>query len=512
MRISAFLCLLAAAALLSSCSGTGPDDTSGAQVGVFEEAPCPMTVPEGVVEGEDIVCGYVTVPEHHASPDGRTFRLAVAKVTSLAESPLPDPLVPLPTGPGESALDSFLPTFASDLGTAIRATRDVVIFEQRGLYHSEPNAVCDEAHSFFLDRLTENLSGREGVRRAAEAYAACGESLRARGVRLEALKYTESADDLVMVLDSLGYGQANLVGVSAGTMLGQRLLRRHSDRLRSVVLSSVPRIDQSLHASWPAFAARSLRDLFDACAADAACRRAYPDLEKKVERTVTRLNEAPVTVTIDDPRSDGTLELVVNGDRFAEAIFVGTYMTGMIPQLPALIEAVDGGHEETLAHLPGVFQGPGERFAWALGYSVFCSESPAITEEGLEFAGLYPAYEEAVANMAWGPRVVLSVCEAWGLERLGAESQTLATSHVPTLLISGEFDSITPAHSAAAVAGSLENAIEHTVPGAGHSAIENPCALSIFLQFLNDPTTGPDASCLDELPALQFMVGGAESS
>ena len=87
----------------------------------------------------------------------------------------------------------------------------------------------------------------------AEFAAACGESLQARGVRLEALKYTESADDLMLVLDALGYDKANLVGVSAGTMLGQRLLRRHSDRLRSVVLSSVPRIDQPLHAAWPAF-------------------------------------------------------------------------------------------------------------------------------------------------------------------------------------------------------------------------------------------------------------------
>jgi pimeloyl-ACP methyl ester carboxylesterase len=508
MKVSMPLGLFAAAALLSGCSGARQDDGPGERVGVFEEAPCPMTVPEGVVEGKDLVCGYVTVPEHHGRPGGRTFRLAVAKVTSLSEDPLPDPLVPLPTGPGASALDSFLPTFASDLGQAIRAARDVVVFEQRGLYYSEPSLVCDEAHSFFLDRLGEDLNGNEGVRRAAEAYTACRESLLARGVRLEAFKYTESAADLMMVLDALGYDKANLVGVSAGTILGQRLLQRHSDRLRSVTLSSVARIDQPLHAAWPAFSARSLKDLLEACAADTACREAHPDLERKVERTVRRLNETPVTVTVDDPRTDGNLELVVNGERFAEVIFVGTYMTGMIPQLPALIQAVDAGHEEALARLPGVLQGPGERFAWALGLSVFCSESPAITEEGIEFAGLYPAYEEAVANLPWGPRAVLSVCDTWGMDRLGADINALATGPVPTLLISGEFDSITPAHSAAAVAGNLENSIEHTVPGAGHSAIENPCALSIFLQFLNDPTTEPDASCLAEVPGVRFQVGG----
>ena len=495
-------------ALLAGCSDVGRDEELVQEVGVFEEAPCPMTVPDGVLEGKDVLCGYVTVPEHHWRPDGRTFQLAVAMVTSLDQVPAPDPLVPLPTGPGESALDSYISIFGADLGAVIRATRDVVIYEQRGLYYSEPNAVCDEATAFFLDRLSEDLSGSQGVQRAAEAYAACGESLRARDVRLESLKYTESADDLMMILDALGYEKTNLVGVSAATMLGQRLLQRHSDRLRSVVLNSVARIDQPLHAAWPAFAAQSLQDLVEACAADSACDEAYPDLNKKVERTVTRLNETPMTVPIDDPRSDGDLDIVLNGDRFAEAVFVATYLTEMIPQLPGFIHAVDAGQEDAMARLPGVFSGPGKRFSWGLGFSIFCSESPLIKEEGIEFAGLSPAYEEAVANLTWGPRVVLSVCEKWGLERLGAEINALPSSDVPTLLISGEFDSITPAESAAAVAESLESAIEHTVPGSGHSAIENPCALSIFLQFLNDPTTEPDASCLGKMPGVSFQVGG----
>lgn len=510
MRVPTLLGLLAVALLLG-CSDRRQEAAPGEQVGVFEEAPCPMAIPEGVVEGQDVVCGYVTVPEHHGSPDGRTLRLAVARLASLNEDPLPDPLVPLPTGPGASALDSYLPVFASPLGAPIRATRDVVLFEQRGLYHSDPNLACDEVHSFFLDRLGEDLGGKEGVQRATEAYAACRESLLGRDVRLEAFKYTESADDLVMVLDALGYGKANVLGVSAGTLFSQRLLQRHSDRLRSVALSSVAQVDRPLQAAWPEFSARNLQHLFQACAADAACGEAYPDLDQKLERTIKRLNDAPMTIEINHPRSDGTLDVVINGDRFAEALFAGSYLTVMIPRMPALIHSVDAGDEEALAPVPGLLLGPGERFSWALGYSVFCSESPAITEEGIQFEGLYPAYEEGVANTPWGPRAIISICDTWGVERLGAEVNTLATSEVPTLFISGEFDSITPPSSAAAVAGGLENSFEYTVPGAGHSAIENPCALSIFLQFLNDPESEPEASCLSELK-VQFNVLSAEPS
>ena len=104
MRFPPLLGLLAVALLLG-CSDRRQEAAPGEQVGVFEEAPCPMAVPEGVVEGKDVVCGYVTVPEHHGSPDSRTLKLAVARLASLTEDPLPDPLVPLPTGPGASALD-----------------------------------------------------------------------------------------------------------------------------------------------------------------------------------------------------------------------------------------------------------------------------------------------------------------------------------------------------------------------------------------------------------------------
>jgi hypothetical protein len=47
----------------------------GADVATFEEAPCPFGLPASIVQGQDILCGYVTVPEVHAQPDGETIRL-----------------------------------------------------------------------------------------------------------------------------------------------------------------------------------------------------------------------------------------------------------------------------------------------------------------------------------------------------------------------------------------------------------------------------------------------------
>ena len=196
----------------------------------------------------------------------------------------------------------------------------------------------------------------------------------------------------------------------------------------------------------------------------------------------------------------------INGDRFSEAVFVSGYLTNALSALPEMVHAVDSGDETALKAMAQGFAGPGERFAWGLNYSIFCSESPALTANDITFAGLYPRYEEAVANSVWGPRAVASICAIWGVERMPDQSYSLATADVPTLLMSGEFDSISPKTSAAAVAGALGRAYEVVVPGAAHSAIESgPCPLSIALRFLDDPTRRPDDACLAQL-GIRFKV------
>jgi pimeloyl-ACP methyl ester carboxylesterase len=492
--------------ILSITLACGPQSevvTEQSSTGVFEETPCPVAIPDGWTEGKEITCGYVTVPERHAQPDGPTLRLLIAKIASISESPDPDPLVPLPTGPGSSAFDS-----ASPVGAEFRKTREAVIFEQRGLYYSEPNLICAETHSYFRDRQSQDWSGPESVRKTVEAFEACRQSLLDRGVNLDAFKYVESAADLIMVMDALGYDKFNALGISAGTMLSQRLLKDYPDRLRSVTINSVAPLDQPLHADFPAFSARSLQHLFEACSEDPGCNQAYPKLAEKLERTVKRLNANPVTVELDDPRSGEKSQVIINGDRFAEVVFVSGYSNYAVPRVPELITLVDSGDEQKLSELAQGMSGPGDRFAWGFGYSVFCGDSLEVTEGRITFDGLYPAYEEAVANLVWGPRTLIGICNMWGVERLGPEMSTLPVSDVPTLVLSGEFDSITPPEAAARVAANLTQAYEYTIPGAAHSAIESgPCPFSIVLQFLEDPSKEPDASCISDL-AIQFHVPG----
>ena len=60
---------------------------------VFNEAECPMELPENLLEGEDLICGYLTVMENRENPDSRTLDLAVAIIKASGENPQNDPVI-----------------------------------------------------------------------------------------------------------------------------------------------------------------------------------------------------------------------------------------------------------------------------------------------------------------------------------------------------------------------------------------------------------------------------------
>jgi pimeloyl-ACP methyl ester carboxylesterase len=177
---------------------------------VFEEAACPMDLPPGAVKGEDITCGYVTVPEGRASAGESMIELAVAVINSASDEPAPDPLFMLAGGPGESALTSFVQLLAVPGMERFWAKRDVVLVEQRGTRYSTPFLRCDEMSELTLDLLSQNLGDEAEEARKLEAWAACRERLEGSGVRLAAYNSVENAADIVAVADALGYRSLNL--------------------------------------------------------------------------------------------------------------------------------------------------------------------------------------------------------------------------------------------------------------------------------------------------------------
>ena len=77
------LFILAQTIIASVISAVTPStiyETEGFQTGqqsTFISAECMFKLPVGFKEGDGIQCGYLTVPEEHANPNGPTLKLAV---------------------------------------------------------------------------------------------------------------------------------------------------------------------------------------------------------------------------------------------------------------------------------------------------------------------------------------------------------------------------------------------------------------------------------------------------
>jgi pimeloyl-ACP methyl ester carboxylesterase len=155
---------------------------------------CPFVLPNGLVDGDGITCGYLTAPLVHGQGGPETVRLAVAKIRSLATEPAAEPLVLLLGGPGQE-VETILPAFASDAALSYRSLlerRDVLLLEQRGVGYSEPSLACpfDAVGGVAV---SDPLAPSDDV---FAAFAGCAAALRSSGINLEAFDSIQSAADI----------------------------------------------------------------------------------------------------------------------------------------------------------------------------------------------------------------------------------------------------------------------------------------------------------------------------
>jgi pimeloyl-ACP methyl ester carboxylesterase len=463
----------------------------------FETAVCPMTLPKGVVDGKDVKCGYVTVPEQHANPKGRTLRLAVAIFPSTSATPAADPFVMEEGGPGGSTLKSFgsmLLDAQNPLFTLFRVQRDMVLVEQRGTLYSDPYLSCEEVQKFTLDALDQLLTQEEGDRRYHEAITACRDRLRAQGLNLSAYNSVENAADMAMALTALGYDKFNFYGVSYGTMLAQHLMRDYPERLRSVILDSVVPLEMKFIPKMATTADRSLRLLFAKCAADTDCNKNFPKLEQVFFDTVDRLNQSPAFIQIKDSSGNPHFLFFTGNNLINDQIFPLLYATQILPLLPAMIYRVAGGDytSSELVIETFLFQ---DTTADGMFNSVICAEDADYTEADYDLAGLYP--QLAVLAKQGDVR---ETCTLWQVEPLGTYIDQPVDRDIPTLVMSGEFDPVTPPSFGEMVAKHLSHAYAYSFPGVGHGTIDGgDCPVAMMLVFLENPAQAPDDNCIAEM-------------
>ena len=479
------------ASFLAATVWAAPPDPG---IGTFEPAPCPVDLPAGDDLAGRFEFGYVTVPELHAAPDGSTIQVAVARFRSTGADPAPDPVILNTGGPGDSNMDQFIPMMTGPMGQAILAQRDVVIIELRGLRYSKPALICEEVFEAQRRMLEKDIEAEEANRILLAAMRASHDRFVGQGINLSAYNNVETAADIAMIMTTLGYARFNLFGSSAGTIVAQHVMRDYPNRVRAVVLNAAVPFGHPFLEEMMLNASRSLERMFRLCEADEACRAAYPDMEKRFFDYLSQLNREPVIVPLKDPASGETVRFVLNGDRLSTWLFSSMYGNTQVPS--SLARFMAGDYSELQNDAQIFF--PMRRFSYGLSYSIFSSEFVDFTGAGARVDGRYAAFADG-ASMFFGPKLLADAQEFWKVKRLAPSLLKPLNSSVPTLILNGEMDHVLPAERIAGTASHLKNGHVYLFPGVAHSPIDTgPCAFTMAMEFLADPTKAPDSTCMRE--------------
>jgi pimeloyl-ACP methyl ester carboxylesterase len=463
----------------------------------FNPAPCVFPLPGNY----RVSCGYLVVPENRARPDSNLIQLHVAVFQSFAEAPAPDPVVHLAGGPGSSSLGVAGYMFNQGLG-AILERRDFILFDQRGTGYSLPRLDCPERNALTATLLSGTLTDEQAMQAIVDAFRQCRDRLTAQGIDLSAYNSAASAADLNDLRLALGYGQLNLYGVSYGTRLALTVMRDFPGVVRSALLDSTYPLEVNLYTALAPNAERAFNVFFDDCAADPACSSAYPNLRTDFYALVDRLNASPTTVYLSVGGSE--VPVALTGDLLIDVLFVGLYNPYVAARMPKMIYQIPQGEYSILRDRLSLYFDTSS--ALGMGTSVQCAEEipfNAGNEAFLAAQGVHPAI---AAFFPQSVQYLFTVCQEWTTAPPDPRENQSVASDIPTLVLAGAFDPITPPAWGRRTAGHLSNSYYFEFPGNGHWVTRSSrCALSMALEFWDNPSVPPDFSCLSSQGGLQFV-------
>ncbi len=462
---------------------TGSATAAGAPDAPRPAKPPPRTCHLPGVEGA-LRCLSVPVPLDYAKPAAGGLKIHVTVAPAFREGAKADPLFVLAGGPGQAG--SEVVTLLPAAFRRVRATRDIVFVDQRGTGLSgKLDCESRPEHETMND---------------AEQEAEIHRCIKASRAPFAAYTTANAARDLEEVRRALGYGKVNLWGGSYGTRLGQSYARAFPASVRSLILDGVAAPEQVVPAAGRDGQA-ALDKLFEHCARDAGCSKAYPNLRAEFDSLAARA-DAGIKLSIADPRTAQPTTVTMSGPRFNGTVHNILYSPADARRLPFLIHSAHRGRWEPFIarqNVGGDFTTESTS-AFLLHLAVVCGEDVPRMTPGLM------KDEDALLTRAWATRMP-AMCKTMNVPPVPYVAPTMIEA--PALLMSGALDPVTAPRRAESAARHMRNARHLVITNAGHGVSHLGCVPRLMREFLDNPGARLDAGCLAEIPPPTFQLGSA---
>ena len=429
--------------------------------------------------GEGRWCASLAVPEDWSKPDGRKLELKMIGIKARKPVPGAEPVFFMAGGPGQTSTD-LVRVFMNGPESE---HRDFILINERGTERgSGLHCPVADPDAFRTPYSAEN---------ARHCLAALKE-------KVDLTHYTTPnvIRDFDAARAALGFEKIHIQGGSGGTYTGLMYARMYPRRVRTMILISAvpPNILVPLYHAQNAQI--SLDRLFEECEADPACRSRYPELRSEYYALLAALDRSPQRVTLAGGEGAPDVGVTLTRDIVADATRVMMYRGG--DDLPKLIAQGRAGQLEPFAR---TMLDANRRF-YDIGnlgveLNIACAQSiPFVSDRMIT---------DATAGTYLGDRRVAgqkAACKEWPRAPMPAGWFDPFTVDVPTLIISGRRDPVTPPRWGEEMRRWTPNSVHIVVPG-GHAPFV-PCTAEAISKLLSTASIkGLKADCsADERPWL----------
>jgi pimeloyl-ACP methyl ester carboxylesterase len=496
---------MAVALVLAVSCTPGPQPVSPVR---FVSESCPADLPPAT-DGVELTCGYLTVPEHHAGSDGNTIQLFVARFRP--DGPLPnDPVVVI------GGRDLAVPVlYADDMSVLpARVGREVIVLEPRGTGHGRPSLGCPEVDRLELSMLGASLG--EAVPRddLTSAVQRCWTRLSGTGIDLSAYNIEESAADVADLRTALQLTSFDIGTYGYDSKIAFEVVRRFPAGVRAVYMDSPIYPDQTIFEIAVRGTREALSALAETCSAQPRCETVIPDLITVFDGVVAHAEAAPSTAPAAPPSSTRPIPTTIDGMTIARTI--RDFLSFSPSSVPRELAALDRGQTSSVALYLAASR------PTCFGYRLFCGteyqpaalgtvlstlchdEAPFTSTEVLAAASVdEPGLADAFADNPY-----LELCASWPVGRAAGSERTPFRSDVPILMLHGELDPYSSLPDSMTLSA-MSHAYAFSFPGQSTNPIaegDAECAQSVRAAFLDDPTTGPDATCISTMDRLPLAA------
>jgi pimeloyl-ACP methyl ester carboxylesterase len=438
----------------------------------------------------DAYCGSLKVFENRATRQGRQIDLNIVVLPALRADAQPDPLFFLAGGPGQGAAKMSKPI--REIFRRVQTDRDIGLVDQRGTGKSNP-----------LDCIAEDDSLQAIMETPEQALGRLKACMAKYDADLTQYTTTIAMDDLDDVRAFLGYERINIYGGSYGTRAGLEYMRTHGERVRAAVLDGLAPPTMGLPLHFPRDSQRAFDMLVKDCESDPACQKAYPNIGARTRALVERLEKQPPTVKLTHPRTAETAEVRIDV-RVLAGVIVSTLYSPMASALvPAIIAAAErDDFQALLALASGSDSGAEANMAIGMQLSVICPEDSARNKaEDLARGSEGTLFGK---HVMW---LQTAACGFWPKATIDPAFYEPLKSAIPTLVLSGEIDPITPPSWGDQIAQHLTAAKHIVMPGTGHGVVSTGCGQRIIREFIEEGSADSlDTTCVGKMKRPPFFL------